>query len=397
MRKPVMVTGLGCVCAAGASLDDAVAAMYAGKRFPAAPEAISAELDKIYPVFEIKQPLRIPEKYITCNYVSRTVRLALMALDEALKTAALDNGIPTDLKVGVCIGTTVGCTLNNEPFYRDYLAGVEPSVKAIDAYLDNNPSRYISKILGADSMCASVVNACASGSDAIGTAMAWIREGLCDIVIAGGADELSRITYLGFISLMISSTEACLPFDLNRSGLNLGEGAGILILESEEAAEKRGCRIIARACGYGNASDAYHPTRPHPEGRGLRSAVNKALEDAGIKPADISFINAHGTATPDNDRTEGKVISEIFGKGKVVSTKAFTGHTLGAAGALEAAFTIRSMNDGKIPPTAGFSAQDPECFIEPTRELTEVEGDYALSTSLAFGGGNAALVFGRAD
>lgn len=397
MRKPVMVTGLGCVCAAGPSLDEAAGSMYAGQRAPASPAAFNAGLDKSYPVFEIKHPLAVPGKYITGNSVSRTVKLALTAMDEALKSASLDHEFLKSLRVGVCIGTTVGCTLNNEPFYREFLKGSKPSVDAISSYLNNNPSKYISELLGPDSMCASVVNACASGSDAIGIGMSWIRDGLCDIVIAGGADELSRITYLGFISLMISSTEACRPFDLNRTGLNLGEGAGILILENEECARKRGCKILAHACSYGSAADAYHPTRPHPEGRGLRSAITKALSDAGISAAEIGFINAHGTATPDNDKTEGKVLSDMFSDSvKLVSTKAFTGHTLGAAGAIEAALTIRSLNDKKIPQTAGFSIKDPACRVEPARTLISLDAEYALSTSLAFGGGNAALVFRRA-
>jgi 3-oxoacyl-(acyl-carrier-protein) synthase len=243
-----------------------------------------------------------------------------------------------------------------------------------------------------------VGNACASGTDAIGIAKLWIEQGLCDLVIAGGTDELCRTTYLGFTALLLTSAEACKPFDKNRKGLNLGEGAGIVIVESDEHAKKRSAKILVEISGYGCNADAYHPTAPHPHGTGIKRAMTAALEQSGAKQNEIAFVNAHGTSTQENDLVEGKAIAEIIGHSiPVVSTKSFTGHTLGAAGAVEAVFTIQNLLDRKIPPTAGFETADPACAIVPSQSETPVSGKFAISNSLAFGGQNSVLVFRAAS
>lgn len=383
MRNAVSITGMGSICAAGNTLDLSMASMYAGTRNCSAPLLIKSSLDTEYPVFEVKNfSDELPG--------SRTVKLAWKALHEALEQAGLSEKELNGKNVGICIGTTVGCTLNNEPFYRDFKAGIKPDIKPIHDFLSNNPALNISKALDLKGPVSCPVNACASGTDAIGIAASWIRDGICDIAIAGGTDELSRITYLGFISLLISSTSPCRPFDKNRNGLNLGEGAGILILENN----KRGRKSLGEICGYGTCSDAYHPTKPHPEGKGLFKALSMAFAEAGISPDKTAFINAHGTSTPDNDRAEGNVIKSFFpGKVPVFSSKSYTGHTLGAAGAIEAVFTLRSLFDGRLPATAGFSDYDEACGIIPTTENIEINSDYAVSNSLAFGGGNSCLIF----
>ncbi|MFW6286965.1 MAG: beta-ketoacyl-[acyl-carrier-protein] synthase family protein, partial [Candidatus Sumerlaeota bacterium] len=212
--------------------------------------------------------------------------------------------------------------------------------------------------------------------------------------IAGGADHLSRITYLGFTTLMIASKEPCRPFDRWRNGLNLGEGAGMVCIEAGPFALRRGAQPLARVAGYATFSDAYHPTAPHPEGRGLRRAIASALKQADAGPKSVDFVNAHGTSTPDNDKVEGSVLSEILRHdAPVVSTKAYTGHTLGAAGGIEAVLTVRGLIEGRIPATVGFKEYDPECRLRPTRSNTEVGRRVAMSNSLAFGGTNSVLVF----
>ena len=327
---------------------------------------------------------------------SRTNRLALLAAVEACRAAGMDAPALRSRRVGVCIGTTVGCTLNNEPFYRAWKAGELPDPEPVRRYLAGNPALWLAKALGLRGPVATIANACSSGTDAIGQAKSWIERGLCGIAIAGGADELSRVTYLGFISLMITSPEPCRPFDRDRRGLNLGEGAGMLLLANEEALRGNGAGPGVFAEGFGTSTDAYHPTAPHPEGRGLRQAIRVALEQAGADAGEIGLVNAHGTSTPDNDRVEGRVLTDLLAGGTpAVSTKGYTGHTLGAAGGIEAALTVRALLDERLPATVGFETPDPDCVLIPTTALTDVSADLALSTSLAFGGTNSALLFRR--
>jgi 3-oxoacyl-(acyl-carrier-protein) synthase len=219
---------------------------------------------------------------------------------------------------------------------------------------------------------------------------------LCDFAIAGGADELNRVAMAGFWSLGVMSSRPCAPFDQDRDGLNLGEGAGIVLLESNASARERGKRHGLEVAGFGAACDGHHLTAPHPEGRGLQAAIKTALGQAEVTPERISFINAHGTATMENDRAEGNVIGRIFGsRVPLAATKGYTGHTLGAAGGLEAVFTVMGLRLGWIPGSAGFEKQAKDIAVAPVRERTEIDGEFALSTSLAFGGNNAALVIRR--
>jgi 3-oxoacyl-[acyl-carrier-protein] synthase-1/3-oxoacyl-[acyl-carrier-protein] synthase II len=384
-----MVTGTGVVCSAGLTVEEAMKSLYSGRRNPAPPGRIKTSLQESFPVFET-------EDFPLDRNLTRTNNLLVKALDEAMQQACIDTQTWRNRSVGVAIGTTVGCTLNNEPFYRDFKAGKKPGITPVARFLESNPAAFISKKFSLTGPVATVANACSSGTDAIGLAKSWIEQGLCDTAIAGGSDELSRITYLGFISLMNTSRKPCMPFDMDRSGLNLGEGAGVLILEKEDFAGRRNAPGLGFIAGYASAADAYHPTAPHPEGRGLKRAIRASLQDAGITSADIGFINAHGTSTVDNDRVEGRVIAELFsGSVPVVSTKAYTGHTLGAAGGVEAVFTIQALLDQKLPATPGFKTVDPECRITPTTQNIQVNTSYAMSNSLAFGGNNAVLIAGR--
>lgn len=396
MSRGAAVTGLGCICAAGPTLEAIMRSLYAGQRRCGPSTFIQADLDMVYPVFEVASPLDEPLELPLNTKASRSAKLALIAAREAIHDAGLAPEALKSLRVGVAIGTTVGCTLNNEPFYRDFRLGKLPDPGPVRQYLENNPARLLATLWGLKGPAVTIANACSSGTDAIGLARAWLNAGICDLAIAGGADELSRITYLGFIHLLITAAEPCRPFDRRRRGLNLGEGAGVVVLETRESAQRRGATVHAEVIGYGCHSDAHHLTAPHPEGKGLRRAITAALRDAGLTPGEVGFINAHGTSTPDNDRIEGTVLAELFPSSTpIVSTKAYTGHTLGAAGGIEAALTVQALRDQRLPATLGFAEPDPDCKIAPTTANTPVRARVALSDSLAFGGNNSVLVFRR--
>lgn len=385
---PVAITGLGCICAAGTSLDGCMEALYSGKRAPAPSTRFNSDHPSRYPVFEVPAFSEPPE-------LLRTSALGLHAAREAIADAGLDLETLRSLRVGVCVGTTVGSAMNNEQFCRDYRAGLDPDLAPIDRILRSNPAASIAREFGLTGPCQTVVNACASGTDAVGLAASWIRGGVCDMVIAGGADELGRITYNGFISLMITDPSPCKPFDRERKGLNLGEGAAMLVLESEGARTGRGKKARSYLLGYGTACDAHHLTAPKPDGEGLRYAIAEALSCCGTPAAAIAFVNAHGTGTPDNDRVESRVLADVLPGVPFLSTKGYTGHTLGAAGAIEAVFTIACLERGMIPANAGFATPDPELGGTPVEACTKVEGSIALSESLAFGGNNSVILLGK--
>jgi len=394
---PVAVTGVGALCGAGRSLDACLAGMFAGVRSPAPPTRFTTDHPAAHPVFEVPDDF-LPEDLRDEGLLLRTSRLALAAARQALADAGLDTaGFGADLaglRVGVCIGTTVGSAMNNEAFYQAVRKGGRPPMDAIRRFLRSNPADAVSRHFGFDGPCQTVVNACSSGTDAVGIGAAWIRAGVCDAVLAGGADELCRVTYDGFISLLIADTEPVRPFDTGRRGLNLGEGAGMLLLESEALRAKRGRRARARVLGYGSASDAHHLTAPCPEGSGLTRAIAEALATAGLGAEDVAFVNAHGTGTPDNDRVESRTLAAVLPGVPFHATKGFTGHTLGAAGGLEAAFTVACLERGEIPASVGCAEPEPG-LPAPTLAPTRVRGAVALSQSLAFGGNNAVLALGK--
>ncbi|MDT8423978.1 MAG: beta-ketoacyl-[acyl-carrier-protein] synthase family protein [Desulfuromonadales bacterium] len=389
---PIAITGLGCLCGAGMNLAECLESMFRNERNPHPPVRFSTDHPVSYPVLELREDFKLPLDDQQTIY-ARTSQLALAATLEALTDAGWDAASLRGKRVGVCIGTTVGCALNCDDFYRAYKDGDDPEMAAIERYLRSNPAAVIARQLKLDGPNQTVVNACSSGTDAIGLGASWLRAGACDIVIAGGADELSRVTYAGFSSLMITDTEPCKPFDVKRKGLNLGEGAGILILENESVCGAKAAR--GYVLGYGSACDAYHLTAPRPDGAGLKQAMQEAFTAAGVTPDQIAFVNAHGTGTPDNDRVESRVLSEVLPGAPFVSTKGYTGHTLGAAGGIEAVFTVACLQRGEIPANIGFADADPELPGTPVTENTRIEGTVALSESLAFGGNNAVVILGK--
>jgi 3-oxoacyl-[acyl-carrier-protein] synthase II len=381
-----VISGMGVVSAAGTGVEQSLQSMAAGERNVGPVSLFDSPVN--LPVFEVRGlPARNdPGKM-------RTLELLEVALDEALAAAGLLDC--SGLRIGIALGTTVACQLNDLDFYSTYREEKCAPMDSVDGYLKGNLAEAVAKKLGTNGPALVVVNACSSGTDAIGAALSWLNAGLCDMAIAGGADELNRIPLCGFNALGVASDEPCAPFDANRKGLNLGEGAGVLVLETTESAARRGVQSRLRVCGYGSSADAYHLTAPHPEGEGLIRAVHAALRQAGIQPSEIAFVNAHGTSTPDNDVVEGRALLKLFGPDiKVLSTKGYTGHTLGAAGGIEAVFAAAGLSNGWIPGSAGFQTLDVEIGLVPTLGKTGISGRYALSTSLAFGGNNAALIIG---
>ena len=388
-QQPVSVSGMGCICSAGKNLPDCMQAFFTHSPPPAPPRSFpGAE----HPVFEV------PDRFLAVSTpqgspMVRAVRLALVATVEALADAGWNAEALRGRRVGVVIGTNSGGGVSNRALQME-LNGIDCScLSPAERFLIVNPAQWLARHFDFSGPHVTIVNACSAGGDAIGIGGTWIRSGRCDVVIAGGTDALYEVTYYGFIALLNSDTAACKPFDAHRNGLNLGEGAAMMILESETMLAKRGKKARAFLLGYGAASDAYHLTAPHPEGSGLRLAVQDALASAGASPSDIAFINAHGTGTRENDRVESFLFHEMFPGVPFGSTKGYTGHTLGAAGAIEAAFTIATLERQVVPANKGFDAPDLELPAHPVVEPAAIHGNTALSQTLAFGGNNSVLVF----
>ena len=279
--SPVAITGMGCLCAPGRTLALCLESIFRRHRKPAPPLRFTSNHPVSYPVFEVTDDLTSLSLKGTKD-ISRTARLALAAAVEAIGNAGLDREMLRSRRVGVCLGTSVGNAMNSESFHRQLRHDEEPEMAPITRYLHSNPVDVLAREFDLIGPCQTVVNACSSGTDAIGLGALWIQSGLCDMVLAGGADELCHVTYNGFISLLITDDSPCKPFDLDRKGLNLGEGAAMLVLESEKSRQARGKDSRAFVRGYGASCDAFHLTAPHPQGRGLRRAIEEAMRLSGV-------------------------------------------------------------------------------------------------------------------
>ncbi len=386
----VAVTGMGCLCAAGANPAETWESLCLGRqnRVPAQelhPDALP------YPFFAV--PASVFAEGRRSNTAADTLDLARQAASQAITQAGIDPVMHADM--AIVMGTTAGSALHFLEGYRASRACQPHDGKDISSYFSSNLALSLAQTYRASSVTLTVANACTSGADAIGLAASLIARGQCRVALCGGADALNLVPHTGFARLMISSPQACRPFDAKRQGLNLGEGAGMLVLENAAHAAERGAKPLGFITGYGSAADAHHFTAPHPEARGLEHAVHQALCMSHIKSRDIAFINAHGTATLENDRVEGRFFSQNLPHTPVWGSKSITGHTLGAAGALEAIFCLMALEQNVVPPTWGFADVDTDIGLVPTQKLTPLSGDYALSTSLAFGGGNAALILAK--
>lgn len=330
---------------------------------------------------------------------------ALYAAQEAVANANLDTeGLDRD-RFGVILSTGIGGIKEIEEQVERMNEKGPKRIRpmALPKALPNMAAGNIAMKVGANGICKCVITACASSNDALGDAYREIKFGYQDVILAGGAEaSITPFAIGGFQALTaLSTTEdptrASIPFDKDRNGFVMGEGAGVLVLESLDHAQKRGATILAEIVGYGNTCDAYHMTSPHPEGLGAIKAMNLAISEAGLEPSDIDYINAHGTSTPANEKGESQAIVSVFGKNTPVSsTKSFTGHLLGAAGAVEAIATIEAMKHSYAPMTAG--TQELSEYIEADviyGQGRNMEINYAISNTFGFGGHNSVVAFKR--
>jgi 3-oxoacyl-[acyl-carrier-protein] synthase II len=286
-------------------------------------------------------------------------------------------------------------------FYRSHLKGVTRAGRLLE-FPPYSVNDHLMAEGGLHGTSLVFSTACAAGTHAIGAALDLIRSGQSDLVVTGGFDTFSELTFAGFGVLGLMSRDAVRPFDLNRSGLVLGEGAGILIVEERGRAIQRGASVLGELLGFGMTSDAYHMTAPESDGRGAARAMRLALQDANLAPEQIGYINAHGTATPKNDAAEAAAIQQVFGSAlagiPVSSTKSMIGHTLGAAGALELIATLLALSQGFLPPTANFRDADPDCPLDVVAEGARPQRvAHALSNSFGFGGNNGCLIVEAAE
>ncbi|MFE6525599.1 beta-ketoacyl-[acyl-carrier-protein] synthase family protein [Streptomyces sp. NPDC057794] len=338
----------------------------------------------------------------------RYAQFALVATREALEQAGLTRGAWADsARVAVIIGSGAGGTATLEEQHRTLIeeGPSEVSPMTLPLGLLNMAAGQVAIDIGANGPCMAPCTACAAGASAIGLGRDLIRSGLADIVVAGGAEApvtplyVSSFARMRALSRRLDSPEtASRPFDADRDGFVLGEGAGVVVLESEEHARARGVTPVARVIGYGASADAHHVTSPHPEGKGAELAVRAALADAGLTGRDIGYVNAHGTSTPLNDVIEAGVIRRVAGTDvQVSSTKGVTGHPLGAAGSIEAAFAALTVHHGVIPPSASTTEVDPRVEVDVVHgRAREDRVEVALSNSFGFGGQNAALLIASA-
>jgi 3-oxoacyl-[acyl-carrier-protein] synthase II len=324
----------------------------------------------------------------------------MKAVREALTDSGLDLEKEDRQRMGIFIGGGAGGILSAEKYRKEMIRKgwhkVRPTLLLPFSTCAIND--LIAEEYGVLGPRATIATACSSSATAIGCGLDSIRSGEVDIAIVGGSESLSEVTFGGFNSLRSVDEGTCRPFDLNRKGLSLGEGAAFLILEEAGYARRRGAKIHAEIMGYGLSGDGQHMTAPDPEGKGAARAMQQALQDGGINPEEIDYINAHGTATPANDAAETKAIKKLLGdrarKVPVSSSKSMIGHCLGAAGALEAVATVLTVRDDRIPPTIHYQTPDPECDLDYVpNQAREAVVNVTLSNSFAFGGNNTALVF----
>ncbi|BAH05134.1 hypothetical protein CKR_0083 [Clostridium kluyveri NBRC 12016] len=406
MKKRVVITGLGAVTPLGNDVDtfwNNVKNGVCGIDFI---KSFDTENFKSKLAAEVKD--FIPEKFLDKREVRRLDKFsqfAMVSAEEALKDSGLDLDTLDKYRFGVLVGSGIGGIGTIEKEHVTLMEKGPGRVRPmfIPMIIGNMAAGNVAIKFGAKGVCTTVVTACATGTNAIGEAYKMIEGGRADVMIAGGTEaSITPLSIAGFISLTALSRSddpkrASIPFDKERGGFVMGEGAGIVILESLEHAKKRNANIYAEVVGYGSTCDAYHITAVDPEGEGPARAMKIAIEEAGIDKEEVSYINAHGTGTPTNDKSETKAIKLVFGdKAKdipISSTKSMTGHLLGAAGAIEAIVCVKSVQDNYIPPTIGYREADEECDLDYVpNEGRNAEVKYAMSNSFGFGGHNAVIL-----
>lgn len=411
MNRRVVITGVGAVTPLGNTVEETWENLIAGKsgvgpltrvdaeKFPA---KVAAEVKD----FDIEQYVDRKE----ARKMDRFTHYALASSIMAVKDADLTITEEIAPKVGVWIGSGIG---GMETYEKQMEVFQERGVRRVSPFfvpmmIPNMASGQVSIHLGAKGINSCSVTACASGTNSIGDAFKVIQRGDADVMITGGAEApIVNMAVAGFcsstaLSLNPDTQTASRPFDANRDGFVIAEGAGVLILEEYEFAKARGAKIYAEVVGYGATGDAHHITAPAPNGEGAARAIRQALEDANVDPTKVGYINAHGTSTPYNDLFETMAVKSVFGehayKLAMSSTKSMTGHLLGAAGGVETIFTALALKEGILPPTINLETPDPECDLDYVPNVARKEFvEYAMSNSLGFGGHNASLLLRKVD
>lgn len=397
MAKQVLVTGLGIVSGIGITVQETLTSLLAEKSGIGAIKYLKTNHND-FPCSEVplsdgqmSTMLSIPDNMP----ITRTSLIGILAARNSLSHAKIIPG--KSLRIGFISGTTVGGMEKSEQFYRDFLEN-DTRNDYIKIHDCGACTEVIADYFGGFSYVSTISTACSSSANAIVLGSNLIRLGLLDCVVAGGTECLTKFHLNGFKTLMILDKVNCRPFDAARAGLNLGEGAAYIVLESDESANARNADVLCKVSGYGNACDAYHQTASSPDGKGATLAMQYALDMSGLKPSDINYINAHGTGTINNDESEGTAIMNVFGNciPPVSSTKAYTGHTTSASGSVEAVISILAMNEGFLPPNLNFKNQIEKLSFTPVRELMpNVKIDHVLSNSFGFGGNNTSIVFSK--
>lgn len=408
MSRRVVVTGMGAITPVGLNVNDFFQSIKEGKHGFGPITKFDSEGYKCHVAAEVKGfEAKDYMDFKTAKRMELFCQYAVAAAKEALTDAGIDMEQEDPYRVGCAVGSGIGSLQTIEREY-DRLINKGPSKVSplmVPLMISNMAAGNVSIQFGLKGKSINVVTACATGTNSIGEAFRSISYGEAEVMVAGGTESsITPIGISGFCALTALSSvddpdKCSLPFDKNRSGFVMGEGAGIVVLEELEHAKKRGAHIYAEVLGYGCTSDAYHITSPAEDGMGAAKAMLAAIEDGGITPEDITYINAHGTATHHNDLFETRAIKAAFGdhaqKIHINSTKSMIGHLLGAAGAVEFVTCVKEMEEGFIHKTVGYETPDEEIDLDYCKESYEEAIPYALSNSLGFGGHNASILIGK--
>lgn len=394
----VAITGMGIISAIGHSVAENKTSLLASKSGIASLKHIQTKHSKLIKVGEISlsnaqltKELQLSKDH---NY-TRTGMLGLYAAKAALNNANITDN--SDYRTGFISATTVGGMDMTELKIKQFATHTEAQ-KYIQSHHAGDSTQKIADAIGISNFVTTISTACSSAANAIMLGARLIKAGKLNRVVVGGTDALSKFTINGFKTLMIQSDALCAPFDAHRKGLNLGEAAAYLVLESDAVVKKDQKKVWAYLSGYGNANDAFHQTASSENGEGAFLAMQQALKMAELNPENIDYINAHGTATPNNDLSESVALQRVFGNTipDFSSTKAFTGHTLAAAGVVEAVFSVLALQEQLIFPNLNFNTAMPETGLKPVTSVLEKELHYVLSNSFGFGGNCSTLIFSKA-
>jgi len=397
MPEKIYISGIGAISSIGVNVPELLASIRSSRHGIQHIVHLDTSHRGNLPVGEVKlSNEQLAERIQTekASNFSRTTLLGIVAAREAVAHAGID--IQDGLKTGIISSTSVGGIDKTENFFKKFFADpTSGRLRNITSHDCGDSTENIAVDLGVYHYISTISTACSSSANAIMTGARLIRHKILDRVIVGGTDALTKYTLNGFNALKILDTGHCKPFDQNRNGLNLGEGAAYLVLESEKSLKQRNAEPICYLSGYGNANDAYHQTASSPEGNGAYSAMEIALKQSTFLPGDIDYVNVHGTATYVNDLSEGTAMSKLFSEGmpRFSSTKSFTGHTLAAAGSIEAVISVLSIKNNFIAPNLNFQSSIEGLNMVPVQELQEnIEIRNILSNSFGFGGNCSALV-----